>query len=237
MLARIRPPRIGSDGTSPPPLINVYDDDFQSVIALYKQAPISLNETGAFLEELFDEQFEATFDRMANANDYEYVADTLSEETELLNPTPAIVVRALTWLKEQGELLKVTSHSLPDDIVPTVPDSSPQEVSLVTEPVELAVNTTVKLELRQVALLYIYQGKVIPPAPAADAIAKEYGHKSGKRLYDKARELRNPTDRTGVSAPARPKMIKDITAVIPLLTGIAQQTAKGELKQLTKQKE
>ncbi|WP_345074092.1 hypothetical protein [Hymenobacter fastidiosus] len=233
VLARIRPPRIGSDGTPPPPLINVYDDEFQRVVALYKRAPISLNEVGAFLEELFGEQFEATFDRIANANDYEYVADTLSEETDLLNPTSATVVRALTWLREQGELLKVTSHSLPDNIMPSVPDSLPQEVSLAIEPVELAVKTTVKLDLRQVALLYIYQGKVIPPAPEADAIAKQYHHKSGHSLYNRSLKLLEPADRTGVSVKARPKMIKDITAVIPLLTGAAQQKAKKELEKLS----
>ena len=232
VLARIRPPRTGSDGTSPPPLINVYDDEFQRTVALYKRAPISLHEVGAFLEELFGEQFEATFDRLANANDYEYVADTLSEETDLLNPAPATVVRALSWLKEKGEILKITSHSLPDDIIHSVPDSLPQEVSLAIEPVELTVKITVKLDLRQVALLYIYQDKVIPPALAADAIAKEYGHKSGKALYERSLKLLRTTDRTGVRPRARPKMIKDITAVIPLLTGVAQQKAKGELKEL-----
>ena len=189
VLARIRPPRMSSDETSPPPLINVYNEDFRRVMAFYKRAPISLHEVGAFLEELFGEQSEATFDRLANANDYEYVADTLSEETELLNPAPATVVRALNWLNEQKELLKIASHSLPDDIMPSVPDSLPQEVSLAIEPVELAVKTTVKLDLRQVALLYIYQGKVIPPAPAADAIAKEYNHKSRKVLYEHSRKL------------------------------------------------
>ena len=231
VLARIRPPRRSSDETSPPP-INVYNEDFQKTMALYKRAPISLYEVGAFLEELFGEQFESTFDRLANANDYEYVADTLSEETELLNPAPATVVRALTWLKEKGEILKIASHSLPDDIMPSVPDSLPQEVSLAIEPVELAVKTTVKLDLRQIALFYIYQGKVIPPPPTANAIAEEYNYKSGKALYNHSLKLPNPTDRTGVRPRARPKMIKDIEIVIPLLTGLAQQTAKGELKQL-----
>ena len=66
---------------------------------------------------------------------------------------------------------------------------------------------SLNLRLRQVALLHIYQGTVIPAA--ADAVARAYGHNSGKRLYELYnRFAHGSNNRTGVEGRAvRPEVV------------------------------
>ena len=93
-----------------------------------------------------------------------------------------------------------------------------------------------KLTLRQVALLHIYKGKVIPKA--ADAIAKEYGHQSGAKLYSHYLTVSQRAGRTGedIEGQKLAPMIKTIKGLIPHLSGPARQQAESELQTLEARK-
>ena len=93
-----------------------------------------------------------------------------------------------------------------------------------------------KLSLRQVALLYVYSGRVIPPT--ADAIAQQYGHASGRTLYKRYLIVIQRAGRIGedVQGKALAPMLADITAVIPHLTGPHRQQAENERQTLEAKK-
>jgi hypothetical protein len=83
-----------------------------------------------------------------------------------------------------------------------------------------------------VALLYFYTGRVIPPN--ADAIAKQYGHESGRTLYKRYLQVVQTAGRVGdeIIGPKLGPMIADISAIISRLTGPALQQAESELQTL-----
>ena len=94
-----------------------------------------------------------------------------------------------------------------------------------------------KLNLRQVALLFVYTGGIIPKG-GANEIAQRYDHKSGQKLYEHYRTLSQRAGRTGddIRNQRLPSMIKGIAAVIPHLTGKARQLAESELQELLTRK-
>jgi hypothetical protein len=89
------------------------------------------------------------------------------------------------------------------------------------------------LTLQQIALLYAYEGKAIPKADANE-IAREYGHKSGGKLYDHYRTVCQRAGRVGdeIRGQRLVPMIKNIKVVVPYLTGIQQRQAEIELQTL-----
>lgn len=89
-----------------------------------------------------------------------------------------------------------------------------------------------KLGLRQVALLYVYESKVIPKA--ADEIARHYGYQSGAKLYAHYLTVSQRAGRTGdeIKGQKLPSLIKDIVGVIPHLSNAAKQQAESELQTL-----
>ncbi|MBJ6111790.1 hypothetical protein JAO73_22410 [Hymenobacter sp. BT523] len=89
-----------------------------------------------------------------------------------------------------------------------------------------------KLSLRQIALLHIYQGRVIPKA--ADEIAKAYGHNSGAKLYGHYLKLSSRTGRTGddIKGQRLASMLDAISRLLPFLDGAAYEQAKRELTTL-----
>jgi len=87
----------------------------------------------------------------------------------------------------------------------------------------------VKLSLRQIALLQIYQGKPIQDIDRAMVLAVENGYKSGEALLKKSNEFRSQTDRIGVDGRRVNSMIMDIEAIIPLLDGAKKLNAESEL--------
>lgn len=93
-----------------------------------------------------------------------------------------------------------------------------------------------KLTLRQVALLYAYEKKVIPKA--ADEIARHYGHQSGAKLYGHYLTMSQRAGRTGedIQGQKLVPMIKDIIAVIPHLSSARKQEAESELQTLKARK-
>ena len=105
-----------------------------------------------------------------------------------------------------------------------------------TQALDAPTAATAKTSLRQVALLYVYEGKVIPKA--ADEIARQYGHKSGAKLYQHYLTVSQRAGRIGedVVGQKLAPMIKDIAAVIGQLTGKSQQQAESELQTLEARK-
>jgi hypothetical protein len=93
-----------------------------------------------------------------------------------------------------------------------------------------------KLTLRQVALLYVYTGQVIPPS--ADAIAQQYGHASGRTLYKRYLAVMQRNGRVGedIQGKVLVPMLADITAVIQHLTGPHRQQAENERQTLEARK-
>lgn len=81
--------------------------EFEHLCQQYNRCPVSLSGVSVFLDELLGEQFEAIFGCKAEAADYQYVADELSEQTQHLSPMPPTVTRALQWLEE-----KVVQHKV-----------------------------------------------------------------------------------------------------------------------------
>lgn len=93
-----------------------------------------------------------------------------------------------------------------------------------------------QLSLRQVALLYTYENKVIPKA--ADEVARQYGHQSGAKLYERYLTVSQRAGRVGddITGQKLVPMIKDITRVVARLSGSARQQAESELQTLEARK-
>ncbi len=94
-----------------------------------------------------------------------------------------------------------------------------------------------KLEQPQIALMHIYEKKIISK-DNADAIALSYGHKSGNRLYNCYCAYCNVQDRTGGSEKEKKfkNNLQKIKSVIPLLVhnNEAQQWAMREAGEMEK---
>lgn len=113
VLARI--PLPSSELPFPPPLGKTeYNPLYEKTIKRFGKYPVELYEVKRFLEGLFGEQLEAAIGRKADVDDYQYVADVLMGETEMLNPMPATVTRAFEWLNRQMEHCK-KSASIPQE--------------------------------------------------------------------------------------------------------------------------
>ena len=105
VLARI--PFSNDELPFPPPIRKTeYNPLYEKISNYFGKYPVELYEVKRFLEELFGEQLEAAIGRKADADDYQYVADVLMGETEMLNPMPATVTRAFDWLNGQLERCK-----------------------------------------------------------------------------------------------------------------------------------
>ncbi|WP_157887107.1 hypothetical protein [Hymenobacter sp. PAMC 26628] len=203
----------------------------------FRRAPIALYEVESFLEELLGEQFEATLGCKADSEDYKYVADVIQEETQELNPVPINVARALEWLREQMVRLNNAEALLSGASAP--PTNAVEELSLdsaePTKPlvVQSVTETSRKLSIRQVALLHIYRGSAAIINDAKQ-VALDAGYKkptSGQQLKGHYNKLsRQISNRIGVEGKASTDMAKDISKVIPYLTGAAQQQAERELQ-------
>ncbi|AMR27700.1 hypothetical protein A0257_11730 [Hymenobacter psoromatis] len=98
---------------------------------------------------------------------------------------------------------------------------------------------TDKLSLRQVALLHIYEGRVLDSTEAVKAAAKAgYSSRtSGQKLMQYYNALaHHTTNRIRLEGKALSDMIKDIARVVALLSGTAREQAESELKTLQARK-
>jgi hypothetical protein len=198
--------------------------DFEACVKDYGW-PRPLSDVHGFLQDLLGEKFKAAFGFAAGVVDYQYLVDKVSaiiiDQQERGCPIPRGLTHAENWLNEQIALLKA-STSTPISAA-TFIDERPL--------VDTASVKPIRLTLRQVALLHIYQGYIIHPKEA-NAIAKQYGYKSGPKLYDHFRKLVRPSQRIGVEEKMLAPMISDVTMVIAHLAGTARQQAENELQTL-----
>jgi hypothetical protein len=203
------------------------DPEYQVLLLHFKRAPVELHGVGAFLEVLLGDQFEAIFGCKAAAEDYGYVADTLREEIKKLNPIPDTVVRAFEWLDGQIALSKISSSSAENSTL-----SQPEGVESIPNGMDTSVE--IKPSHRQIALLHIYLGSSFVLAQATEA-ALEAGYdapSSGRSIMLDYNKYRTSTSRKEVSDKDLVRMIRDITQVIPRLTGKSRQQAEEDLRYL-----
>ena len=89
-----------------------------------------------------------------------------------------------------------------------------------------------KLTINQIALKYVYEGRQITRANCNE-IAKQYGHKSGEKLFQQYNLFSSAANRKGVPHPCTPKKLQNkidlIESVISLLPMDKRQRANDEL--------
>lgn len=201
--------------------------DFEACVKDYGW-PCPLSDVHGFLQDLLGDKFKAAFGFAAGVVDYQYLVDKVSaiiiDQQERGCSIPRGLTHAENWLNEQIAFMKAT-----------VITSMPATTSVVARPPEDATLVkSIGLTLRQVALLHIYQGHIIPRE--AGEIARQYGHQSGQALYEHSRKLTLPSQRAGADGKALAPMIADITKVIAHLSGTARQQAESELQTLQAKK-
>ncbi|GAB4044910.1 hypothetical protein GCM10028774_65810 [Spirosoma jeollabukense] len=119
-----------------------------------------------------------------------------------------------------GAQINILNNDIPIDVSISIKDTTP----LLNNP---------KLSLRQIALLYIYQDKSISRGKIADSIAKEYGKRSGERLYSLYTKFLQTSKRTNIDGRMIKQFIDDIEKVIPHLSDQQRQKAETELKTIS----
>jgi hypothetical protein len=100
-------------------------------------------------------------------------------------------------------------------------------------------NTSTKnkpeLSISQVALIFCYEGKIIT-RENGNQIAKEYGHNSGEKLFQKFTFYSSAQNRKGKPSPATPKKFQNkitlLESVIEKLSKEAKSRATDELNTL-----
>jgi hypothetical protein len=100
-------------------------------------------------------------------------------------------------------------------------------------------NTSTKnkpeLSISQVALIFCYEGKIIT-RENGNQIAKEYGHNSGEKLFQKFTFYSSAQNRKGKPSPATPKKFQNkitlLETVIEKLSKEAKSRATDELNTL-----
>lgn len=137
------------------------------------------------------------------------------------SPTPTQVAAPPATDTPPEQLLNA-EQALPAPLLVAVEDAP----NVTAVPIPVARSLT----LRQVALLYIYNGWIIPTH--ADAIAEQWGYKSGLKLYQYYNKLTATGNRINADGRKLPEMIKNVLTVIPHLQGVHQKQAQDELTTL-----
>lgn len=141
-----------------------------------------------------------------------YVLDVLNSAiADSTGKAQRILKRGQEWFISQSNTALIASNSPPT----------------------LASPKPTKLTLRQVALLYAYTPGAVITTKTANAIAKEYGHASGAKLYHHYRTVSLKHNRTGVNDGQIPSMVKDITTIKSLLPEQGKKVADNELQLIT----
>ncbi|WP_026449919.1 hypothetical protein [Aequorivita capsosiphonis] len=92
--------------------------------------------------------------------------------------------------------------------------------------------TKPELTLKQVALLYIYNGDHIT-RENGNSIAEKFGHTSGEKLYQNYNKYALSTDRNSSDSKTKDRnLLKDIEKVISYLPKAKQENPKGEAERL-----
>jgi hypothetical protein len=94
------------------------------------------------------------------------------------------------------------------------------------------IDSIPELKIDQIALKYVYEGLQITRENGND-IAKQYGHNSGEKLFQRFTYYSSPANRKGKPTPCTPKKldnkIKLIESLIEILPSDKQERAKDEV--------
>lgn len=156
--------------------------------------------------------------QLVAAEQFAYIQKLLEvNATDLSASELAILNRACEWFKRQF----LQANMVLDR---EIASASANEVSKI------------KLKLRQVALMYIYERWPLPK-DQADSIVQRYGNTSGHKLYTEyLRYSRSVNERTGVEGKAVDAMIKSIEGILPDLSEAARKRAEDNISILKEEK-
>ena len=98
-----------------------------------------------------------------------------------------------------------------------------------------SVTNKSELSISQIALIYCYEGKIIT-RENGNEIAKDYGHNSGEKLFQKITFFSSAQNRKGKPSPSTPKKFQNkialLESVIEKLSNEAKSRATDELNTL-----
>jgi hypothetical protein len=236
VLASIPLPK--AEAEIPTPLHDTYSSEYQGFKEYFKRPPASASDVGAFLEEALGEQLEAALGREADANDYEYVADTLREETQNLPSVPLTVERAYNWLEEKATTLKKSV----DNPVEEVEHSSTNESTNKAKPDDTAtteLHHLASLSYRQIALFHIYEDKDLT-SEFINQLLHYMGRTtptSERQVLDEYYKIRPVKERENATGKILMALIKAVEKVIPHLSVAGKLRAEKELQLMKANKE
>src|SRR5690606_29852824 len=108
----------------------------------------------------------------------------------------------------------------------------PREQNIEPLPPKQIVKQKPELKIDQIALKYAYEGMQIT-RENGNEIAKQYGHNSGEKLFQRFTYFSSSANRKGKPIPCTPKKldnkIKLIESIIELLPTDRQERAKDEV--------
>jgi hypothetical protein len=234
VLASIPLPK--AEAEIPPPLHDTYSLEYQKLREHFKRPPVSASGVGAFLEAILGEQLETAFGREADANDYEYVADTLKEETRNLSSVPLTVERAYNWLNEKAAALKKPV----DNSVEKAESLDKDDLMSKAKPDDTTEsNGLASLTSRQIMLIYIYEDRPVD-SESIRQLMRDIGRtapSSERQIIRKYNEISRPNDRVNATSKVLVDLIKDIEKVIPHLSAAGKLRAEEELQMMNTNKE
>lgn len=229
VLASIPLPKAESE--VPPPLHDTYSLEYQKLREHFKRPPVCASSVGVFLEEVLGEQLESAFGGKADANDYEYVADTLREETRNLPYIPLTVERAYNWLNEKVAALKRSV----DNPVEEVEHSSTDESTNKINPDDATkLNKLASLTSRQIMLIYIYEDRPTD-SESIRQLMRDIGRtapSSERQIIRKYNKISRRSDRVNAITKVLVDLIKDVEKVIPYLSVAGRLRAEEELQEM-----
>ncbi len=140
---------------------------------------------------------------------------------------------ALAEIEQQRRLVSIIYHHS-DSSIPPLPMPEPSTVSE-----SIADKTNPIVRIRQIALRYVYEDWLLNPSMAIEVAASAgfISKTSGQQLMKHYNNLAHQTtNRIGVKGKALTDMIKDVSAVLPMLSEQAKARAERELQTLITKK-
>ena len=202
-------------------LDQLYYFDLASLQTALKDEYFTPENVTTYLRRLFDSY------REAGGNPFEWLHGTF--ESVNLNPQNYKVELRATLEKTLIEWIEIFKKQPIDSLYYyTNPEALPPQPIVKQKP---------ELKIDQIALKYAYEGLQIT-RENGDKIAKEYGHNSGEKLFQRFTYFSSSANRKGKPTLCTPtkldNKIKLIESIIELLPTDKQERAKDEVSVLKK---
>lgn len=165
---------------------------------------------------------------------FDYFKETEQNEFEVFE-TKAIQVNDIGEAVKLFQSGKFQKFTLPNSF--SNPSTTQQQPNIEALPPQPIVKQKPELKIDQIALKYAYEGLQIT-RENGNEIAKEYGHNSGEKLFQRFTYFSSSANRKGKPNLCTPKKldnkIKLIESIIELLPTDKQERAKDEVSILKK---